>query len=72
MGLGFNFDNTKFTEILENSGLKSKWIAEKVGISPASICKYKSGDRNPSLPVAKLLALTLGVELGDFQKKKAA
>jgi transcriptional regulator with XRE-family HTH domain len=56
---------------IEQSGLKTRYLAEEVGISVPSLRAYLKGTRQPSEPVAKLLALKLGIEVTDFYKKTA-
>lgn len=45
--------------LLEREGRTVKWLAEKCGVKPHTISLYKSGTRNPSKAVLKLMAQAL-------------
>tara|TARA_Y100000780_G_scaffold229407_1_gene249052 strand:+ start:425 stop:640 length:216 start_codon:yes stop_codon:yes gene_type:complete len=67
-----NFDNTKLKEMLENSGQRVKFVADKIGVSKYTLYGYLNGYASPSLPVAMLLAQHFNCEIEDFQASKAA
>jgi DNA-binding XRE family transcriptional regulator len=51
-------------EILEQRGIKKKWLAEKVGVTPTAMTKICKGESVPHLKIALRIAdvLELTVE----------
>lgn len=48
-------------EAREKAGLTIQALAEKVGVSPAAICRYEQGERSPKLFIAKRIANVLDI-----------
>lgn len=46
---------------LEEKNMSQKQLAEKIGVSPSRISDYVSGRAEPTLKVARMLCLTLGI-----------
>lgn len=49
-----------------SKGIKSKFIADKLGISPSSYCDIESGRKKLTLEHAFLIAGALGIDINDF------
>ena len=54
--------------LMKNKGYTQKQLAIKSRCTEASISKYVSGERTPTLKTAKRLAKALGVTLDDLIK----
>ncbi|MBQ9411017.1 MAG: helix-turn-helix transcriptional regulator [Bacteroidales bacterium] len=46
---------------LEEQGLSQKQLAQKIGVSPSRINDYVTGRAEPTLRVARLICMTLGI-----------
>ena len=46
---------------LEEKNMSQKQLAQQIGISPSRISDYVSGRAEPTLKVARLLCMTLGI-----------
>ena len=46
---------------LEEKNMTQKQLAQQIGISPSRISDYVSGRAEPTLKVARLLCMTLGI-----------
>ena len=59
-------------EARKKAGLSINDLALAVGVSPAAICRYEKGKRNPKVPIAKRIANILPAiawyELVDIKK----
>lgn len=53
----------RMKETREQSGLKQKELAEKVGVTPQTISAYEKGGKTPTLDNASAIAKELGVSL---------
>lgn len=56
-------------EIIENSGLKNGYIADKINVNPRTLYKWRKGDTFPRLDKAVQLADILGVRVTDLYVK---
>ncbi len=53
--------------IREGLGLTQAALAEKLGVSPVSVCRYESGDREPeTLELLQRIAAELGVSVDEL------
>ena len=61
---------TKLKLLLDEKGIKQKWLATKLGVSNATICNFVTGRRD--LPKSKAIAIAsiLNVELNELQDEK--
>ena len=59
MNTAIRVDTIALAKLVEQSGFKTSWIAERVGLQAQSLRLILNGQRSPSAPVLKLLALTL-------------
>ena len=55
-------------KIVDEKGLKYNWLADKVGVSKATMSKYMHNYTKVPLDVAIKIADTLGVSLEDLTK----
>ncbi len=60
------FDPARLRIARQAATLNKKDLAERVGVSPASISHYENGTTRPSAPTVASLALALGVPVGFF------
>ena len=61
-----HFNYTKLKEKIKESGLKSKFIADKLGFHRITLTFYCTGRRNPSHETLKHIARLCHCKLGDF------
>lgn len=66
------FDTKTFKTLLDSRGIKQAQLARKTGIPRNSICRYVSGEVQPSAQKVKLLADALGVSMESLLIKEAA
>ncbi|WP_296637614.1 helix-turn-helix transcriptional regulator [Polaribacter sp.] len=59
----------RIKEVLEDKGIKQKWLAEKLGKSYNMVNSYVQNRRQPSLEVLYKIAQILDVEPEVFLKK---
>ncbi len=52
----------KLKEARERAGLSMEALAEKAGVTGATICRYEQGKRVPKITIAKRLGEILGIE----------
>ena len=57
----------KIKEAILNSGLKQKFIADKLGVSEISLSYWISGTRNPSRDHVKSLAKICRCKISDLE-----
>jgi len=53
-------------EILEERGIKKKWLADRIGVTPTTITIICKGDSVPTLKVALKIADVLGLTVEDI------
>jgi len=53
-------------EVLKLRGLKQKWLAEQLGLTPVMISLYVSNKRQPKLQTLIRIAQLLDVEINDL------
>ena len=56
-------------EIIQEKGLQNNFVAKKLGVSPSTLSKYKSGDRSIKADMIPSIADALGVSV-DFIMQK--
>jgi len=59
----------KIKEILEEKGIKQKWLAEKLGKSYNMVNSYVQNRQQPRLEILFEIAEILGVEVKDLIKE---
>lgn len=59
-------------EAREKAGMSMQELGNAVGVSPAAICRYEQGKRNPKIQIAKRLAKVLGLMWYDLIDVKKA
>lgn len=57
-------------EVLKLRGLKQKWLAEQLGLTPVMISLYVSNKRQPKLETMIRISQLLDVEINDLIKFK--
>ena len=55
---------TRISDLLKQNGLSQKDLAEKIGVTNATMSRYITGDRIPKGPVVADIANVLHVEVG--------
>ena len=60
----------RIKEVLEEKGIKQKWLAEKLGKSYNMVNSYIQNRQQPRLEVLFEIAEILGVEARELLKKK--
>ena len=66
------FNNEKLKRLIKEKGITRSQLAEQLGISNSHFDRICDGTKNPSLPLFKLLCLTLEVNAADFKKEVQA
>lgn len=56
----------RIKEILETRGTKYRWLAERIGKTPASVSRYCANEVQPPLDVLFLIAKVLEVDPRDL------
>ena len=59
----------RIKEVLEDKGIKQKWLAEKLGKSYNMVNSYVQNRRQPSLEVLYKIAEILDVDTAQLLKK---
>ena len=67
---GFNYELLK--DAIEQSGLRTDFLANKAGIQPVTLSRYIHGRKRPSLPTLILIAQALGRDVSDFCDQRTA
>ncbi len=49
--------------IRENLGLKQKYVAESIGVTPTTLSRYETGERTPDLEILKKLSKLYNVSV---------
>ena len=57
-------------KLIDDRGLKRKWVAEKVGVSDKQISNWVTGRSYPTAEKLFTLADLLGVKVDDLYTKK--
>ena len=65
------FDPTRLKIARQATMITKKELAHKVGVSPAAMSQYESGNSSPSAKVTAALALALGVPVGFLAKDRS-
>jgi len=60
----------RIKEVLEEKGIKQKWLAEQLGKSYNMVNGYVQNRQQPRLEVLYEIAKILDVEVADLLKKK--
>lgn len=55
------FNRQKLEQVIEEKGVRKKWIAEQMSIHPQTLYSYLNGNKVPSAHMLRLMALVLGV-----------
>lgn len=58
----------RIKEVLEEKGIKQKWLAEQINKSYNMVNSYVQNRRQPSLPLLGQIASVLGVKIEDLIK----
>lgn len=56
----------RLKEILDERGIKQKWLREQVGLSSSAISQIVRGESFPELPTAIRIANTLELKVEDI------
>ena len=64
------FNNTKLKKKIRESGMKSNFIADKVGLASITMSFYLTGRRKPKKATLKQIAKLIHCKLGDFYDSK--
>ena len=64
------FNNTKLKQKIKESGMKSNFIADKVGLASITMSFYLTGRRKPKKETLKQIAKLIHCKLGDFYDSK--
>ena len=56
----------RIKEVLEEKGLKQKWLAEKVGMSNVMINLYSNNKRQPSLNTLIRIGMILNIPIDEL------
>lgn len=65
-------DRERVRELIELEGRTQRWVAKQCGISDNYLSQILSGDRDPSLPVIKMLASVLKTDEDALTKSEAS
>ncbi|MDT3416134.1 transcriptional regulator with XRE-family HTH domain [Brevibacillus aydinogluensis] len=57
---------TKIKHIRQEKGMTARFVAEKVGISPSTLCKYENNTRMVRADLLPIFAEVLGVDVQNF------
>lgn len=60
------FSGAKATQVREAKGLDVAMVARDIGISPAYLQQFESGDRTPSEPILRNIARALDVDVNEL------
>jgi len=64
---------TKLKQLMDSRGMKSKWLADKLGISPSLLYLYREGTRIPGetlLNMAEILDVNPRDLLGNVERSR--
>ena len=67
-----DFDNVKLRKLIKEKGVTRTQLAERLGISNSHFDRLCDGGKKPSLPLFKLLCMTLEVNEDAFKKEVQA
>ena len=57
---------TNLKRIIDEKGVRQRWLAEQVGVTEVSMSRYVSGGRIPKAPLAIRMADVLGVDVKEL------
>ena len=57
---------TKIKRIRQAKGMTARFVAQKVGISPSTLCKYENNTRMVRVDLLPIFAEILGVDVQNF------
>lgn len=57
---------SRLRELVQERGLKHKWLAEQLGVDPTTFSRWMKGRNVPSLAHGVKLARLLGVPVSDL------
>jgi len=57
---------TNLKRIIDEKGVRQRWLAEQVGVTEVSMSRYVSGERIPKAPLAIRMADVLGVDVKEL------
>lgn len=57
---------TRFAQVLDSQGRKSKWLAVQLGLTEATIWAWRTGHSKPSKGMRVKVAEVLGVSVDDL------
>ena len=66
-----SYKMNRIKEVLEEKGIKQKWLAEKLGKSYNMVNSYVQNRKQPRLEVLYDIAKILNVEAGDLLTKRS-
>ncbi|WP_079708580.1 helix-turn-helix domain-containing protein [Paraliobacillus ryukyuensis] len=58
--------NEKLRYLRESNGLKSKFVAKKIGVSPGTYSEFETGKRNPRIEHLIVLRDLYNISLDDL------
>ena len=64
-----NMKRPQIKKAIQNSGLKQKFVADKLGISEITLSYYISGTRNPSRDRLRYLAKICRCRISELEDK---
>ena len=56
----------KIKQILENRGLKQKWLADKIGVTEVTISNWVNNRTYPSIETLISISTVLNIEVKDL------
>ena len=56
----------KIKQILENRGLKQKWLADKIGVTEVTISNWVNNRTYPSIETLLTISTVLNIEVKDL------
>ncbi|WP_041707479.1 helix-turn-helix transcriptional regulator [Alicyclobacillus acidocaldarius] len=59
-------EKTPLSKLLEDRGIKQRWLARQIGMPETSLSFIVQGKRIPTLPVAMRIARVLGVTVEEL------
>lgn len=59
-------EKTALHFIMEDKGIKTKWLADQIGVTSQTIRNYRNNQRTISKPVKKLISHVLDVSINDL------
>ncbi len=50
----------------KNAGIKQKFVAESLGVTPGTVCRWEKGQAIPKYGFIRLMAQMYGIEPGEI------